>query len=190
MARNSSNNRKRSSSPTMSTSKKSKNTSTRSTSTGLIVKPSKQSHILKERERLRSDPRFVTIKRIVEEQATDAFQHMLFSLAEKLWSLVKMKEMAQGVGKFDTEDDYIPNWLWEFKPVLSIHLALLEDQEFHDKKTQWEDYFVKCKNILASHIAKQSKRNLKAMQNEHCENTVCKLIEMGCIIARHNILLH
>ena len=140
-------------------SRKKERSSTTRTSPGSLPKPTKPSALSKDQERWKKEPRLQTIQRIVEEQPTEAFQALLFSLAEKnLKTLMRTHKKVQGVRKFSANANYIPNSLRNFGPEIGIHPSLQEDPDSLEELTGWKDDLLTCKQMLAKRIERQSNR--------------------------------
>ena len=114
-------------------------TSSDSASKGKSTKPDSQKSPNDKKEKPKLDPRLKPIKRIVEAQPTDAFQSILFSLAEKnLLSLMKIHKKEEEVAKFGGNEDFIPGSL-NFKPKLMCVDSLKANKATMTAISEWNN---------------------------------------------------
>ena len=136
------------------------------------------------------DPRFVMIRRMIEAQPTEEFQSMLISFAEKTLSTLKeLSKKDSGVGKFRADDDYIPNSL-DFAPPMTFPDGLRNDEETTDELEGWKEDLLVCKKALSKRIYRQAERNLKFWQLEFKKDTMRRMIEIGCVVAGREKIMH
>lgn len=88
-----------------------------------------------------SDPWLLSILGIVERQPTDAFKAKLFSFTEKnLGSMNKFFKKTQGVAKFKSNNDFLPNSVRQcIGPKLDVHKDLINDKESKKDLNGWKD---------------------------------------------------
>ena len=123
------------------------------------------------------------IQKLVEEQPTEDFQSILFSFAEEnLISLMSLHKKELGLAKFCGNNDYIPTSI-RFKCPLTYPEGLKNDQETIDKETGWKEDILTCSRALAQRIKRQGERNLRYLKSEHKKATLCKMLDIGTIVA-------
>ena len=171
-------NKRKSSAKSLSANKKARKDGLKANSKNQPSNPNKaakdkQKKLTKEKERRKADARLQTVRSLVEEQPTDAFQSMLFSFAEKNLGLIsKNEKKALGVAKFGGDADFIPGSL-DFEPKLDVHSSLVTDTASTEELETWKVEVVNCKKALAKIIHRQAERNRIAMCVDH-QKTVLK----------------